>query len=155
MAKFGMEKLKNSSWLREKALPAVERLLYAFFAPVVAGAKMAWTGIKLIWGREEQAAMGFHGIAMVIIAGAIMAVAKPIAFWLTGWTNMKYDKSTNTWYADRNNNNTRESDEPAVPAELYDMVGKVFDLVFYIGVILLVIGAIIAGIRLEWRKRKA
>jgi hypothetical protein len=134
---------------------AIKGVLLALFAPLVAGARMAWTGIKLIWGREEQAAAGYHGIAMCLIAGVIMAVAKPIAYWITGWGAMKYDSANDVYYLDANNNGVYDQNETAVPASLVNMVGKVFDIVFYIGVILLVIGLIIAGIRLVWRKRKA
>ena len=155
MGEFGSfaERAKNAARLfGAEAWPALRGLLLAFLSPLIAGARMAWTGIKLMWGREEQAAAGYHTIAMCLVAGVIMAVAKPIAYWITGWGVMKYSASANVYYIDSNNNDVYDSNETAVPADLVIMVGKVFDLIFYIGVILLVIGIIIAGIRLVWKK---
>jgi len=101
--------------------------------------------------REEEVAVGYNMIATCLIAGVIMAVAKPLAFWITGWNNMK--QSGDVYYVDQNGNNTPDPDEPQVPASLVSMVGKVFDLVMYIGVVILVIGLIMAGINLTRRPK--
>lgn len=97
-------------------------------------------------GREEEVAVGYHMIATCLIAGVIMAVAKPLAFWITGWSGMTL--SGDIYFVDKNNNGVADSGEPQVPAALVDMVGRVFDLVMYIGVVILVIGLIMAGINL-------
>ena len=80
--------------------------------------------------REEEVAVGYNMIATCMIAGVIMAVAKPLANWLTGGM----------------------LDRPPVP-ELGQMVSKVFDLVMYLGVVILVIGLIMAGINLARRPK--
>ncbi len=80
--------------------------------------------------REEEVAVGYNMIATCLMAGAIMAVAKPIANWLTG--NML--------------------DNPPVP-ELGTMVNRIFDLVMYLGVVILVVGLIMAGINLVRRPK--
>jgi len=151
-------KARKIMWQIEDALELLgaeaRSALTALFAPLIAGVRMARTGIRLIWGREEQAAAGYHGIAMCLIAGVIMAVAKPIAFWVTGWGSMQFDATNNVYFLDKDGDSVYDPNEPAVPADLVNMIGRVFDIVFYIGVVLLVIGLIIAGIRLVWRKRK-
>jgi len=81
-------------------------------------------------GREEEVAVGYNMIATCLIAGTIMAVAKPLANWITGGL----------------------LDNPPVP-ELGIMVGRVFDLIMYLGVVVLVIGLIMAGINLARRPK--
>lgn len=81
-------------------------------------------------GREEEVAVGYNMIATCLIAGVIMAVAKPLANWLTGGM----------------------LNNPPVP-ELGTMVSRVFDLVMYLGVVILVIGLIMAGINLARRPK--
>jgi len=109
--------------------------------------------------REEEVAVGYNMIASCLIAGVIMAVAKPLAFWIMGWTNVKYDASYNVYYVDANGNGKYDpggqgvQGDPAVPAPMYDMVSKVFDLVMYLGLVIMVIGLIMAGINLARRPK--
>lgn len=80
--------------------------------------------------REEEVAVGYNMIATCLIAGVIMAIARPLANWLTGGA----------------------LDNPPVP-ELGDMVNKIFDLVRYLGIVVLVIGLMMAGINLARRPK--
>lgn len=101
--------------------------------------------------RDEEIAVGYNMIAACLTAGVIMAVAKPLAFWITGWTNLKKSADGKYYYNDVNGNGRWDSDEPQVPAALVDMIGKVFDLVMYIGIVVLVISLIMAGINMARR----
>ena len=76
--------------------------------------------------RDEEVAVGVNMVATCLIAGVIMAVARPLADWITG------GKLTS----------------PNAPPELVDMINRVFDLVMYIGVAMLVLGLIMAGINM-------
>ncbi|MEM2187993.1 MAG: hypothetical protein QXG35_01550 [Nitrososphaerota archaeon] len=106
--------------------------------------------------REEEVTFGANLIAGCLLAGVIMAVAKPLAFWVLGWTALNLDDKdgdkvpdpNEVYYLDQNGNNKYDQGEPAVPAPLVDMANRIFDLLMYFGVIMLVIGLIIAGISL-------
>lgn len=83
-------------------------------------------GITMIRrSREEEVAVGYNMIASCLIAGIILVLARPIADWLTGG---------------------RLSNPPV--AEMGEMIGKVFDLIMYLGVVIIVIGLMLAGINL-------
>lgn len=85
-------------------------------------------------GREEEVAVGYNMIATCLLAGIIMAAAKPLADFITG------GKITNPG---------------AIPGEVTTMVGRLFDLVMYLGVVVLVVGLIMAGINLARCPKKA
>jgi len=119
----------------------VSRLIHGFAyraKDAVRSAVCEWlgpmlTGIALMRARrEEEVSVGYAGIASCVMAGIIMAVAKPIANWITG-INV---------------------DNPggSMPAELASMVSKLLTLVQYLGVVLMVLGLIWAGINLARRK---
>ncbi|MBO3809756.1 MAG: hypothetical protein FGF50_09225 [Candidatus Brockarchaeota archaeon] len=80
--------------------------------------------------REEEVAVGYSMIASCVMAGIIMAVARPIANWLTGGL----------------------LDNPPVQ-ELGTMIDKLFTLLMYLGVVLLVVGLVMAGINLARRPK--
>lgn len=84
--------------------------------------------------REEDISVSYSGVAGCLIAGIIMAVAKPLVTWLTG-----IDPSN-----------------PAavnIPHEVAQMFDKLLNLVMYLGVIMVVIGLIWAGINLRMRAK--
>ena len=92
-----------------------------------------FTAIALMRARrEEEVSVGYAGVASCIMAGIIMAVAKPLATWITGI----------------------DVDNPGgnMPPDLAAMVSKLLTLVQYLGVVLMVLGLIWAGINLARRR---
>jgi hypothetical protein len=105
---------------------AVLQALYERFGPLL-------TAIALMRARrEEEVSVGYAGVASCIMAGIIMAVAKPLATWITGV----------------------DVDNPGgnMPPDLASMVSKLLTLVQYLGVVLMVLGLIWAGINLARRR---
>ena len=93
-------------------------------------------GLVRAEGPEEQA-RAQRVLAGVVLGGAMMALAKPIAYWITGIT---YDPSTGTWYI---------GGKPAdLPVELVAMVDRLLTLLMVIGVVVAIAGGIYAGIQL-------
>jgi len=78
-------------------------------------------------GPEEQA-RAQKVLVGCIIAGVLMAVAKPVAFWVTGW------------------NTTRQA---GLPTELISAVDNLLQLLMYIGVVVVIAGIIYGGIQLS------
>jgi len=64
-----------------------------------------------------------------IIAGVLMAVAKPVAYWVTGW-----------------NITTMQA---GLPVELISAVDNLLQLLMYIGVVVVIAGLIYGGIQLS------
>jgi hypothetical protein len=92
-----------------------------------------FTAIALMRARrEEEVSVGYAGVAACIMAGIIMAVAKPLSKWITGV----------------------DVDSPGggMPSDLASMVSKLLTLVQYLGVVLMVLGLIWAGINLARRR---
>ena len=78
-------------------------------------------------GPEEQA-RAQKVLVGCIIAGVLMAVAKPVAFWVTGW------------------NTTQQT---GLPTELLSAVDNLLQLLMYIGVVVVIAGIIYGGIQLS------
>ncbi|MDR1992987.1 MAG: hypothetical protein LBQ98_05770 [Nitrososphaerota archaeon] len=78
-------------------------------------------------GPEEQA-RAQKVLVGCIIAGVLMAIAKPIAFWVTGW------------------NSTMQQ---GLPTELIGAVDNLLQLLMYIGVVVVIAGIIYGGIQLS------
>jgi len=105
--------------------------LPAFFM-VLATALLVYFGLRLVRaeGPEEQA-RAQKVLAGCIIAGVLMALAKPLAFWATGWnTSMQQD----------------------LPPELITAVNNLLELLMYIGVVVVIAGIIYGGIQLAHTK---
>jgi hypothetical protein len=120
-----VSKLERLKRLAVHIKDAVVAAIYPKFGSVV-------TGIALMRARrEEEVSVGYAGVAACIMAGVIMAVAKPLATWITGI----------------------DVDNPGggMPPELASMVSKLLTLVTYLGVVLMVLGLIWAGINLARR----
>jgi hypothetical protein len=79
-------------------------------------------------GPEEQA-RAQKVLVGCIIAGVLMAVAKPVAYWVTGW-----------------NITTMQA---GLPTELISAVDNLLQLLMYIGVIVVIAGLIYGGIQLN------
>jgi hypothetical protein len=104
--------------------------LSAIFATVI----VVYFGLRLVRaeGPEEQA-RAQKVLAGCIIAGVLMALAKPLAFWATGWnTSMQQD----------------------LPPELITSVNNLLELLMYIGVVVVIAGIIYGGIQLAHTKQK-
>ena len=82
--------------------------------------------------REEDISTSYTGVAGCLIAGIIMAVAKPLVSWLTGFN---------------------PDNPPQGLEEVGAMMGKLITLVTYLGVVLAVIGLIWAGLNMLRRRR--
>ena len=110
--------------LPPEALPAL--------LTVFATALIVYFGLQLVRaeGPEEQA-KAQKVLAGCIIAGVLMAIAKPLAYWATGW--------------DPNNNGN-------LPAELVNAVDNLLNLLMYIGVVVVIAGIIYGGIQLAHTK---
>ena len=78
-------------------------------------------------GPEEQA-RAQKVLVGCIIAGVLMAVAKPVAFWVTGWNTTK---------------------QTGLPTELLSAVDNLLQLLMYIGVVVVIAGIIYGGIQLS------
>lgn len=79
-------------------------------------------------GPEEQA-RAQKVLVGCIIAGVLMAVAKPVAYWVTGWDVASMQKG--------------------LPTELVTAVDNLLQLLMYIGVIVVIAGLIYGGIQLS------
>jgi hypothetical protein len=79
-------------------------------------------------GPEEQA-RAQKVLVGCIVAGVLMAVAKPVAYWVTGW-----------------NITTMQA---GLPTELITAVDNLLQLLMYIGVIVVIAGIIYGGIQLS------
>ena len=101
--------------------------------------------MKLIFGEEEEKSRGLMIFGSIMIAGAAMILAKPIAFWIMGIT---YDENAGVWYKDKNGNGAYDSGEELdIPQDLTDMLNKFLSLLMVIGAFVVIIGIIIAAIR--------
>ena len=121
-----MAKFKGIRRFACRLKEAVLQALYEWFGPLL-------TAIALMRARrEEEVSVGYAGVASCIMAGIIMAVAKPLATWITGI----------------------DVDNPggSMPPDLASMVSKLLTLVEYLGVVLMVLGLIWAGINLARRR---
>ncbi|MDR0373112.1 MAG: hypothetical protein LBI79_06100 [Nitrososphaerota archaeon] len=85
-------------------------------------------------GPEEQA-RAQKVLVGCVIAGVLMAVAKPVAFWVTGWNVVTM--------------------QAGLPAELISAVDNLLQLLMYIGVVVVIAGLIYGGIQLSRTNPKA
>ncbi|MDR0461514.1 MAG: hypothetical protein LBH62_08875 [Nitrososphaerota archaeon] len=79
-------------------------------------------------GPEEQS-RAQKVLAGCVIAGVLMAVAKPVAFWVTGWNVATM--------------------QAGLPTELISAVDNLLQLLMYVGVIVVIAGLIYGGIQLS------
>jgi hypothetical protein len=79
-------------------------------------------------GPEEQA-RAQKVLVGCIVAGVLMAVAKPVAYWVTGW-----------------NITTMQA---GLPTELISAVDNLLQLLMYLGVVVVIAGIIYGGIQLS------
>ena len=79
-------------------------------------------------GPEEQA-RAQKVLVGCVIAGVLMAVAKPVAFWVTGWNVATM--------------------QAGLPVELISAVDNLLQLLMYIGVVVVIAGLIYGGIQLS------
>ncbi len=108
-----------------EAIPAILVLLWM--------ALFVFYGIRLVRAESpEEQARAQRVIAGCIIAGVLMAIAKPMAEWATG---VDFDNPSGD-----------------LPPELTDAVNKLLNLLMYIGVVVVIGGLIYGGIQLS-RKR--
>ncbi len=89
---------------------------------------LIYYGLRLVRaeGPEEQA-RAQKILAGCIIAGVLMALARPLAFWATGWDS---------------------SMQQGLPQELLTAVNNLLQLLMYIGVVVVIAGIIYGGIQL-------
>ena len=101
---------------------------------LVAIALMVCFNLRLVRaeGPEEQA-RAQKVLAGCIVAGVLMAIAKPLAYWATGW------------------NTTMQA---GLPTELVTAVDNLLQLLMYIGVVVVIAGIIYGGIQLSHVKPK-
>jgi len=97
---------------------------------LVTTALIIWLSLPLVRaeGPEEQA-RAQKVLVGCVIAGVLMAVAKPVAFWVTGW-----------------NVTTMQA---GLPTELISAVDNLLQLLMYIGVVVVIAGLIYGGIQLS------
>jgi hypothetical protein len=79
-------------------------------------------------GPEEQA-RAQKVLVGCIVAGVLMAVAKPVAFWVTGWNVATMQNG--------------------LPVELISAVDNLLQLLMYLGVVIVIAGIIYGGIQLS------
>jgi len=98
------------------------------------------SAVKLVRAESpEERARAMRILSGFIIGGAMMALAKPIAFWLTG---IRYENGT--WYVGEN---------PAdLPEELVTMIDRLLTMLQVIGVVVAIAAAIYGGIQLARRR---
>jgi hypothetical protein len=117
--------LKGAFW---RAKSAIVRALE--------GLALDWTllfrAVAMIKARkEEDISVSYTGMVGCLIAGIIMAVAKPLVAWLTGFD---------------------PDNPPEGLAEVGAMMSRLITLVTYLGVVLVVIGLIWAGLNMLRRR---
>lgn len=141
MLKALKEKREEISHTASLLLPLAFRLapgvLLAAFA-ILAIAILCYYVARLVRAESpEEQARAQRVLAGCIVAGAIMAIAKPVAYWATG---IRYDDATGTWYV---------GDKPAdLPTELISMMDRLLMLLQVIGVVVVIGGLIYGGIQL-------
>ncbi|MBW2596959.1 MAG: hypothetical protein JRC93_13540 [Deltaproteobacteria bacterium] len=171
-----MNKLRNNKKLAAalalplfplEALPIILVLLWI--------AMICYFGLRLVRAESpEEQARAQRVLAGCIVAGVLMAIAKPMAFWATGWSqDMKYDSEYDIYYSDvgvdkehdtenkfdfiDQNENGRwdlgEPAEPNVPAALFGAANRLLDLLMYIGVVVVIGGLIYGGIQLSCKAK--
>ena len=87
----------------------------------------------------EERARAMRILSGFIIGGAVMALAKPVAFWVTGVNYVN-----GTWYV---------GGKPAdLPEELVAMIDRLLTLLQVIGVVVAIAAAIYGGIQLARRR---
>ena len=101
--------------------------------------------MKLIFGEEEEKTKGLMIFGSIMVAGAAMILAKPLAFWIMGVT---YDEELGIWYKDKDGDGMyTPGEELDVPQDLTDMLNKFLSLLMVIGAFVVIIGIIIAAIK--------
>ncbi len=112
--------LSSNIFRSTEALPA---LLMLFITALI-----VYFTLRLVRaeGPEEQA-RAQKVLAGCIIAGVLMAIARPLAFWVTGW------------------NTTMQQ---GLPQELVNAVNNLLQLLMYLGVVVVIAGIIYGGIQL-------
>ena len=133
---FCFESKAGRGGLKELALTLLS--LYGFLSSdalpalvvLVTTALISWRSLPLVRseGPEEQA-RAQKVLVGCVIAGVLMAVAKPVAFWVTGW-----------------NVTTMQA---GLPVELISAVDNLLQLLMYIGVVVVIAGLIYGGIQLS------
>jgi len=97
---------------------------------LIAAALFVYRSLPLVRaeGPEEQA-RAQKVLVGCIVAGVLMAVAKPVAYWVTGW-----------------NVATMQS---GLPVELISAIDNLLQLLMYLGVVIVIAGLIYGGIQLN------
>ena len=114
--------------------------LFIAAASTLLVAAVAVYAVKLVRAESpEERARAMRILSGFILGGAIMALAKPLAFWLTGITYQN-----GTWYV---------GGQPAdLPPELISMIDRLLTLLQVIGVVVAIGAAIYGGIQLARRR---
>jgi len=130
------------------ALPSVLQVLFnvdlalTMWTLVVISA-VCFYAVRLVRAESpEEQARAQTVLAGVVIGGAIMVLAKPIAYWVTG---IYYDSATGQWMI-----GGRPAD---LPPELITMIDRLLTLLMVIGVVVAIAGGIYAGIQLARKRR--
>ena len=84
-------------------------------------------------GPEEQA-RAQKVLVGCIVAGVLMAVAKPVTYWVTGWNVATM--------------------QAGLPVELISAIDNLLQLLMYLGVVIVIAGIIYGGIQLNRVKPK-
>jgi len=96
--------------------------------------------VKLVRAESpEERARAMRVLSGFVIGGAVMALAKPVAFWVTG---IRYENGT--WYVGEQ--------EAYLPEELVEMMDRLLTLLQVIGVVVAIAAAIYGGIQLARRR---
>jgi len=152
-----MEKVRKVLANVKKKKPLVAALVLPFFPleafPAILAlffmGLVAYYSLMLIFGEEREQAGAWKALTACIIAGVLLATARPVGYYITGWGDMK--KTDNTYYLDKNGNGKYDEGEPQIPAALVEQTNKMLDLLMYVGVILIIAGIIIGGIKLSYK----
>lgn len=117
------------------------------FLPLLVWLILLGYSMKLIMEGEEEKARGLRIFGLILIAGAGMVLAKPLAFWIVGIT---YDEELGVWYKDKNGNGVYDlGEELEIPQELTDMLNRFLSLLMLLGAFVVIIGIIVAAIRFK------
>ena len=130
------------------ALPSVLPVLFnaellLTVSALIVVAIVCFYAVRLVRAESpEEQARAQTVLAGVVIGGAIMVLAKPIAYWVTG---IYYDTATGQWMI-----GGRPAD---LPPELITMIDRLLTLLMVIGVVVAIAGGIYAGIQLARKRR--
>ncbi len=111
-------------------------------------AALAGAGVRLVRAGPEEQESAQRTLSAVIIAGVVITIGPTIITWLTGY--QKHDvNGEERWCAENPKNSDEPTNEICLPAEVTTIFDKLINGLKAIGAIVLIVGMIWGGIKLQ------